>query len=143
MKLLFVINIKALKMKGKEIRKLRESLHLNQTEFGKKVGVSKNTVSNWENNLTEIPKTVLHLLKDLEEKTIDINQSIVGNNNSLVGGNSNTFPYNDNDTTIEELKRIIQYLKEENNKKEKRISKLLTEQEELHKQISKLIDKIK
>ncbi|MDY6380639.1 MAG: helix-turn-helix domain-containing protein [Bacteroidales bacterium] len=130
-------------MKGKEIRKLRESLHLNQTEFGKKVGVSKNTVSNWENNLTEIPKTVLHLLKDLEEKTIDINQSIVGNNNSLVGGNSNTFPYNDNDTTIEELKRIIQYLKEENNKKEKRISKLLTEQEELHKQISKLIDKIK
>ena len=143
MKLLFVINIKALKMKGKEIRKLRESLHLNQTEFGKKVGVSKNTVSNWENNLTEIPKTVLHLLKDLEEKTIDINQSIVGNNNSLVGGNSNTFPYNDNDITIEELKRIIQYLKEENNKKEKRISKLLTEQEELHKQISKLIDKIK
>ena len=130
-------------MKGKEIRKLRESLHLNQTEFGKKVGVSKNTVSNWENNLTEIPKTVLHLLKDLEEKTIDINQSIVGNNNSLVGGNSNTFPYNDNDITIEELKRIIQYLKEENNKKEKRISKLLTEQEELHKQISKLIDKIK
>ena len=92
-------------MKGKEIRKLRESLHLNQTEFGKKVGVSKNTVSNWENNLTEIPKTVLHLLKDLEEKTIDINQSIVGNNNSLVGGNSNTFPYNDNDTTIEELER--------------------------------------
>ena len=130
-------------MKGKEIRKLRENLHLNQTEFGKKVGVSKNTVSNWENNLTEIPKTVLHLLKDLEEKTIDINQSIVGNNNSFVGGNSNTFPYNDNDTTIEELKRIIQYLKEENDKKEKRISKLLTEQEELHKQISKLIDKIK
>ena len=127
-------------MKGKEIRKLRESLHLNQTEFGKKVGVSKNTVSNWENNLTEIPKTVLHLLKDLEEKSADINQSVNGDNNNLIGGNSNTFfP---NDATIEELKNIIRYLKAENNKKEERISKLLNEQEELHKQISKLIDKI-
>lgn len=130
-------------MKGKEVRKIRESLHLNQTEFGKKVGVSKNTVSNWENDLTEIPKTVLYLLRDLEEKSADINQSVNGDNNNLIGGNSNTFFPNDNDTIIKELKRIIQYLEEENNKKENRISKLLTEQEELHKQISKLIDKIK
>lgn len=130
-----------LKMTGKEIKKIRENLNLNQTEFGKKVGVSKNTVSNWENNLTEIPKTMLPLLKSLETNGVSINQSITGNHNNLIGGSS--APLSQDKTTIRELENFIQYLKDENLKKELRITKLLEEQEELHKQISKLIDKIK
>ena len=37
------------------IERLRLELRLNQTEFGKRLGVSAMTVSRWENGVTPIP----------------------------------------------------------------------------------------
>ncbi|MBQ2717958.1 MAG: helix-turn-helix transcriptional regulator, partial [Clostridia bacterium] len=38
---------------GEQIKRVRLQLHLSQTEFGEKLGVSFTTVNRWENNKTE------------------------------------------------------------------------------------------
>lgn len=127
-------------MNGSEVRNIRKYLDLNQEEFGKKIGVSKNTVSNWENNIVKIPNKISPRIKQLMDEAHSIpNQCINGNYNNLVGGNSNVVNSNEN---IEYLKQTIQYLQQELQQKELRITKLLEEQEILHKQISVLIEKI-
>ena len=44
---------------GENIRREREKLGLSQTELGKKIGTTKQTISNWENgNRTPTSKTI-------------------------------------------------------------------------------------
>lgn len=38
-------------MDGKKIKEIRYKLFMTQSKFGKAIGVSKNTVSDWENNV--------------------------------------------------------------------------------------------
>lgn len=57
------------------IKKLREDLGMNQTDFGKLLGVSKNTVSNWENSYTEIPKTMIPLIERVMNVRIGVSET--------------------------------------------------------------------
>ncbi|MBQ9255290.1 MAG: helix-turn-helix domain-containing protein [Clostridia bacterium] len=64
-------------MENLEIKKIRENLGLNQTEFGKLLGISKNTVSNWENKNTEIPKTMQPLIAKITEEHSQTDSNII------------------------------------------------------------------
>ena len=60
----YKIIYKHLVMNGEDIKKRRKELGLSQTDLGKRVGVSTNTVSTWENG-GAIPGTTLDRLKDV------------------------------------------------------------------------------
>jgi transcriptional regulator with XRE-family HTH domain len=53
---------------SKELREIRISLRLTQEEFGKRLGVQKNTVWRWENNQRHIPEPVARLLHYLTKE---------------------------------------------------------------------------
>lgn len=53
-------------MKPNEIKELRERLRLTQEEFGKLVGASSRTVSNWENG-SNIPESKLSRIAAIAE----------------------------------------------------------------------------
>lgn len=51
--------------RGKKIKQLRESLGINQTDFAKIVGVSKQTLYKYENDIiTNIPSDVIERISD-------------------------------------------------------------------------------
>lgn len=58
-------------MNAIQILELRKSLNLNQEEFGKLIGVSKNTVYNWENG-SKIPESKITILTNLLNKSHNI-----------------------------------------------------------------------
>lgn len=43
---------------GERIKKIRESLELNQTAFGQKIGVGQSAIGLYENNKRSVPETV-------------------------------------------------------------------------------------
>jgi len=55
-------------MTGQELKDIRTSLGFTQQEFGKRLGVWKNTVWRWENEERHIPETVARLVHYLEEE---------------------------------------------------------------------------
>jgi len=65
-------------MTGEELRKRRIKLKLNQDEFGALIGISRNTVSNYERN-KKIPASrmpaLLSALERLENEIVSENQS--------------------------------------------------------------------
>jgi len=52
-------------MKAEEIKKLRKRLKFTQTQLAEKLGVSKTTVLNWENETTKPSKLALRQLSRL------------------------------------------------------------------------------
>lgn len=72
---------KFLKMNKEQIKKIREALGLNQAEFGEKLGVSYQTVSNWETGIVKIPKTKVVLIEKLAEN-INFSDSSINIKNS-------------------------------------------------------------
>ena len=57
-------------MNKEEIIKIRKKLKLNQTEFGKKLGVSYQTVSNWETGQVRIPATKVSVIEELQDNNV-------------------------------------------------------------------------
>lgn len=58
-------------MNDKEIKEIRNSLNLSQEEFAKLIGVSKNTVYNYENG-SKIPESKITILRNLKDKNTPI-----------------------------------------------------------------------
>lgn len=56
---------------GTKIRDLRKQAHLSQTELGKKVSVSQQTVTAWENNKAEPSSSSVAQLADIFNVTTD------------------------------------------------------------------------
>lgn len=56
---------------GTKIRDLRKQAHLSQTELGKKVSVSQQTVTAWENNKAEPSSSAVAQLADIFNVTTD------------------------------------------------------------------------
>ena len=56
-------------MNGLELKKIRNSLNLTQTELADKVGVSMRTVQNWEKDVNKIPKSTELILIELSKST--------------------------------------------------------------------------
>lgn len=54
-------------MNAKEIKEIRKSLNLSQEEFAKLIGVSKNTVYNYENG-SKIPESKITILNKIKTK---------------------------------------------------------------------------
>lgn len=71
-------------MNAIQILELRKSLNLNQEEFGKLIGVSKNTVYNWENG-SKIPESKITILNRVSNKhpNIEIKEIITTNTQEL------------------------------------------------------------
>lgn len=62
-------------MNAKEIKEIRKSLNLSQEEFAKLIGVSKNTVYNYENG-SKIPESKITILNKIKTKEhISVNES--------------------------------------------------------------------
>jgi DNA-binding transcriptional regulator YiaG len=57
-------------MKANQIRELREELILDQKDFGQLIGVSRTTVSDWENGKKKPTFCNMRKLKELYVKTI-------------------------------------------------------------------------
>ena len=56
---------------GTKIRDLRKQAHLSQTELGKKVSVSQQTLTAWENNKAEPSSSAVAQLADIFNVTTD------------------------------------------------------------------------
>ena len=52
-------------MTGKQIRALRDAMGLTQSAFAERVGVERNTVNRWENDLLVPSRTAVLLLERL------------------------------------------------------------------------------
>jgi transcriptional regulator with XRE-family HTH domain len=55
-------------MTSKELKEIRTSLGFTQEEFGKRLGVRKNTVWRWEKEERRIPETVARLVHYLAKE---------------------------------------------------------------------------
>ena len=58
-------------MTGINIRKLRNNMGLTQTELGNKLGVIKQTISNWENNISSPSNEMLTSMSILFNVSVD------------------------------------------------------------------------
>lgn len=58
-------------MNAIQVLEIRKSLNLNQEEFGKLIGVSKNTVYNWESG-SKIPESKITILNSVSKKNHNI-----------------------------------------------------------------------
>ena len=58
-------------MLNERIKQLRLAYKLNQVEFGRKLGVTKQCVSNWENNIIQPSVEMLMKIADLFSVTTD------------------------------------------------------------------------
>lgn len=58
-------------MNAKEIKEIRKNLNLSQEEFAKLIGVSKNTIYNYENG-SKIPDSKITILQNLKDKKANI-----------------------------------------------------------------------
>ncbi|XAM45828.1 hypothetical protein TPDSL_23360 [Terrisporobacter petrolearius] len=110
-------------MLGDNIRENREKLGINQVELAKLMGVSKQTVSNWENDNRIPPTQTLDKLADIFNVTTD---SLLGRNEDLKLDNTYMDIENDEDYAVA-----------------KEISKLDVEDKEFIKQMIKKLNKNK
>ena len=70
--IVFEINtIRGMFMLNERIKQLRLAYKLNQVEFGRKLGVTKQCVSNWENNNIQPSVEMLMKIADLFSVTTD------------------------------------------------------------------------
>ncbi|MBR1680919.1 helix-turn-helix domain-containing protein [bacterium] len=118
-------------MNKEEIKKIREALGLNQAEFGEKLGVSYQTVSNWETGQVKIPKTKIVLIEKLAE---NINYS----DNSINIKNSKDIFIDKQSKIKEKIPKNVDILKQ----KDMLIEQLQKENDFLRRQLDKLISKI-
>lgn len=111
-------------MLGERIRINREKLGINQVELAKIMNVSKQTVSNWENNNRIPPTATLNKLADALDVSVDslLNREIKCNSSEL-------------NIIDENLEKHIELAKE--------ISKLDTDDIEFIKQMIKKLNKSK
>lgn len=58
-------------MNAKEIKEIRNNLNLSQEEFAKLIGVSKNTIYNYENG-SKIPDSKITILQNLKDNKANI-----------------------------------------------------------------------
>lgn len=66
-------------MEKNEFKKIRESLSYNKTKIAREFGVSYQTVWNWENGKTKIPKMAQLLLKKKQSYTPEqVKQAVDG-----------------------------------------------------------------
>jgi transcriptional regulator with XRE-family HTH domain len=56
---------------SKELKAIRTSLGFTQEEFGKRLGVRKNTVWRWEHEERRVPETVARLVHYLAKEVRD------------------------------------------------------------------------
>lgn len=63
---------------GNNLRELRKVNNLNQSELAKKVGVSQNTISQWENGVRE-PETIAVFLKLSEILNVSLDDLVKQN----------------------------------------------------------------
>ena len=73
---------------GNRIRELRRNSGLTQEALGKKLGVIKQTVSSWENNISEPNSEILSKLASLFDVSVDY---ILGKKNNIVDNNGHSF----------------------------------------------------
>lgn len=91
-------------MLGDNIRINRERLGINQVELAKLMGVSKQTVSNWENDNRIPPTQTLDKLADIFNVTTD---SLLGRNESLHSNDATINIEHDEDYIIaKEIKKL-------------------------------------
>jgi len=116
-------------MKALDIKKRREELHLTQEQLASKMGVSKNTILNYEKGKV-IPDSKLHLLHSI---LYEENHNIEVNEPRTEYQKTNT--YIDLEETIEKLSTVEKTIKvaKENGEVEREkhyifIAKLLSEQ---------------
>lgn len=110
-------------MLGDNIRENREKLGINQVELAKLMGVSKQTVSNWENDNRIPPTQTLDKLANIFNVTTD---SLLGRNTVLQSDDTRFDIENDEDYIVA-----------------KEISKLDAEDKEFIKQMIKKLNKNK
>ncbi len=95
-------------MNAEEIKKIRLSLNLTQEEFAKKIGVSKNTIYNYENG-SKIPPSKIMIFEQLKSQ-----------NNNTVNEPQSVYETGF-DKKIAEAKTEIEKIKEEISKFENKI----------------------
>lgn len=95
-------------MNAKEIKEIRNSLNLSQEEFAKLIGVSKNTIYNYENG-SKVPDSKIAILRNLKSK----NQNIVGEPDPIYT--------NDRDKKIAEYRAEIEKIEEKIKKWEEKL----------------------
>lgn len=110
-------------MLGDNIRKNRERLGINQVELAKLMNVSKQTVSNWENDNRIPPTQTLDKLADIFDVTTD---SLLGRKSEAMMGKINKTIEDDEDYIVA-----------------KEISQLDLEDKEFIKQMIKKLNKYK
>lgn len=71
---------------GNNLRELRKVNKLNQSELAKKVGVSQNTISQWENGVRE-PETIALFLKLSEILNVSLDDLVKPNSQSSLFSN--------------------------------------------------------
>lgn len=87
---IFVFNIKTLKVKAEELKEIRKSLKLTQTQFAEFIGrTTMRTVQNWESGVTPVPDYVINKLKNDNAPNF-VNEPISGYE-ALPNKNGNTF----------------------------------------------------
>lgn len=59
-------------MTGEELRRIRKKLRLNQGDWGKLMGVTRSTVSDWEIDRAKVPKLVERVALFLDDAPQDI-----------------------------------------------------------------------
>lgn len=96
-----------------DVRLIRQRLRISQEELGKMIGVSRNTIANYEKGGV-IPESKRGLLLKLMNRDAAI-EKILGviqtSGDNHIAGNNNTF-----DTEIKTLKQRINELEDENRK---------------------------
>ena len=89
-------------MFGEQLKNLRLSHNLSQVDLGKKLSVSKQTISNWENN--NIMPSV--------DKLLDIAKYFSCSTDYLLELNDNIFIIEANHLTVEQLAHLQQIAKD-------------------------------
>ena len=87
-------------MLGDRIRELRNSRHLSQVDLAKQLHVSKQTISNWENN--NVPPSIDTLLRIARFFDVSTDYLLEFSNERKISTNGLT------DTQIAHIKAIIQ-----------------------------------
>lgn len=103
-------------MKGLNIKEIRLKLGMNQTEFAKELGVTKNTVSNWEKKDKINSKTIKIIedfvnklnLKDLGYVNLG---DVTGSNNKISNKNFLNEPKENYDKTPSKITELEEKIK--------------------------------
>jgi transcriptional regulator with XRE-family HTH domain len=133
---------------GLKIKKIRIENDLSQDEFSNIIGISKEDLSNFENNVTDIPVDILREIVEIfnidanwlltEKETMPQNKQKIGNisNSTVIGAN-----VSGNDISIQQCKTTCAELIIENFRTLIEMNKKIQEQNDnIIELVSKLID---